>query len=152
MRLAEVGLDGGLGEVAGFGDFGDGLAAFEELQTDRRGADGDARGGFGERGGDGFQRGEFLALVFREPLADRLDEGAAVVVEFLLADAGDAEQRGVVAGIVAAEMAERDIGENDVGRDVFRVGEFLAQDPQFFEKAGIAGDVAGADGLRLAAC
>lgn len=61
-------------------------------------------------------------------------EGLAVGTVFLLADAVGGEEGGVGCGAVAGHVAEGGVAEDDVGGDVFFVGDFSAQLAQGVEQ------------------
>ena len=83
-----------------------------------------------------------LARIALQVRRDRVEKNRPELTLLLLTHPADEGKLAVARGIEPRHLAERDVGENDVGRDAAFVGELFAQLAQSLEQRLVAGDFA----------
>ncbi len=73
--------------------------------------------------------------MFTTVIDDLIDELAAVLIEFFLADAVDFEEIGEGGGAAAGHIAEGGVAEDEIGREMAVHGDGLAEQAELFEQA-----------------
>src|SRR5205814_2470893 len=82
--------------------------------------------------------GKCPAFICRKIRSDFAEKRLGEIFQFLFAHARNSTKLGWCRWIVPRHLAQRDIGENYVGREVALIGKSAPQPPELFEEQFIA--------------